>query len=84
MADKNDMNHFKALRFMTTLIATSVVRGSQQGESHGGIFLIDLDRQRVAKPIDWDTTNIDWQGRGWDRGLRGIEFDGDKLYVRRK
>jgi hypothetical protein len=66
---------------MTTLIATSVVRGSQQGESHGGIFLIDLDRRQVAQPIDWNRTNIDWQGRGWDRGLRGIEFDGDKIYI---
>ena len=66
---------------MTTLVATSVVRGSKQGESHGGIFLIDLDRQQVAQPIDWNTTNIDWQGRGWDRGLRGIEFDGDKVYI---
>ena len=66
---------------MTTLIATSVVRGSKQGESHGGIFLIDLDRQRVAQPVDWNTTNIDWQGRGWDRGLRGIEIDGDKIYI---
>ncbi len=66
---------------MTTLIATSVVRGSKQGESHGGVFLIDLDRQRVAQPINWNTTDIDWQGRGWDRGLRGIEFDGDKVYI---
>jgi hypothetical protein len=66
---------------VTTLIATSVVRGSRQGESHGGIFLIDLDRQQVAQPIDWNTTDIDWQGRGWDRGLRGIEFDGDLVYI---
>jgi len=66
---------------MTTLIATSVVRGSTQGESHGGVFLIDLDSERVAQPINWDTTNIDWQGRGWDRGLRGIEFDDDKVYI---
>jgi hypothetical protein len=66
---------------MTTLIATSVVRGSKQGESHGGIFLIDLDRQRVAQPVDWNTTKIDWQGRGWDRGLRGIAMDGDKIYI---
>jgi hypothetical protein len=25
--------------------------------------------------------DIDWQGRGWDRGLRGIAFDGDTVYV---
>jgi hypothetical protein len=66
---------------MTTLIATSVVRGSTQGESHGGVFLVDVESERVAQPIDWNTTNIDWRGRGWDRGLRGIEFDGDNVYI---
>jgi hypothetical protein len=24
---------------------------------------------------------IDWQGRGWDRGLRGIAFDGDTVFI---
>ena len=24
---------------------------------------------------------IDWQGRGWDRGLRGIAFDGETVYI---
>jgi hypothetical protein len=66
---------------MTTLIATSVVRGSQQGESHGGVYLIDLDEGKVAQAINWNSANIDWQGRGWDRGLRGIEFDDDKIYI---
>jgi hypothetical protein len=66
---------------MTTLIATSVIRGSQQGESHGGVFLVDLEHRRVVQTIDWNTTNIDWQGRGWDRGLRGIAFDGDLVYI---
>ncbi|MEM8562461.1 MAG: hypothetical protein AAGF57_09525 [Pseudomonadota bacterium] len=66
---------------MTTLIATSVVRGSQQGESHGGVYLVDLQRARVHQPIDWDTMDIDWQGRGWDRGLRGIAFDGDSVFI---
>ena len=66
---------------MTVLIATSVVRGSRQGESHGGVYLIDLDEQRVAQTIDWNTTGIDWQGRGWDRGMRGIAFDDDKVFI---
>ena len=66
---------------MTTLIATSVVRGSQQGESHGGVFLIDLDQERVVQTIDWNTMDIDWQGRGWDRGLRGIAFDGERVFI---
>jgi len=25
--------------------------------------------------------NIDWQGRGWDRGLRGIAFDGETVFI---
>ena len=66
---------------MTTLIATSVIRGSHQGESHGGVYLIDLDQELVAQPIDWNTTDIDWQGRGWDRGLRGIAFDQERIYI---
>jgi hypothetical protein len=66
---------------MTVLVATSVVRGSQQGESHGGVYLIDLGGGRIAQPIDWNTANIDWQGRGWDRGLRGIAFDGEKVFI---
>lgn len=66
---------------MENLIATSVVRGSNQGESHGGVFLINLESDQVLKPVDWNTLSIDWRGRGWDRGLRGIEFHGDKIYI---
>jgi hypothetical protein len=63
------------------LVTTSVVRGSHQGESHGGVYLIDLERREVRQALDWNTPDIDWQGRGWDRGLRGIAFDGDTVYV---
>jgi hypothetical protein len=63
------------------LIATSVVRGSRQGQSHGGVYLLDLERQEVRQTIDWNTVNIDWHGRGWDRGLRGIAFDRGLVYI---
>lgn len=63
------------------LITTSVVRGSRQGESHGGVFLVDLEGQQVRQVIDWNTMNIDWQGRGWDRGLRGITFHRDRVFI---
>ena len=63
------------------LIATSVVRGSQQGESHGGVYLIDFERQVVEQRVDWNTGEIDFTGRGADRGLRGIAFDGDDIYI---
>ena len=63
------------------LLTTSVVRGSRQGQSHGGVYLIDLEARSVLQTLDWNRTDIDWQGRGWDRGLRGIAFDGDVIYI---
>jgi hypothetical protein len=63
------------------LIATSVVRGSQQGESHGGIYTVDFENQSGDQHVDWNTSDIDFEGRGADRGLRGIEFDGDNILV---
>ena len=50
------------------LIATSVVRGSQKGQSHGGVYLIDFEGQQVEQKIDWNSGDIDFSGRGWDRG----------------
>ncbi len=66
---------------MVKLITTSVVRGSEQGESHGGVYIINLEGQDVHQVMDWNTTDIDWQGRGWDRGLRGIAIDGKTVYI---
>jgi hypothetical protein len=63
------------------LIATSVIRGSEQGESHGGIYTVDFDKQSGDMHVDWNTSDIDFEGRGADRGLRGITFDGDDIYV---
>ena len=37
--------------------------------------------RRSRQTLDWNTAAIDWQGRGWDRGLRGIAFDGDVVYI---
>ena len=34
------------------LITTSVVRGSEQGESHGGVYLIELEKQQTRQVID--------------------------------
>ena len=57
------------------------MRGSRQGESHGGVYLVDFGRDRAHQVLDWNTMDIDWQGRGWDRGLRGIAFDGETVYI---
>jgi hypothetical protein len=63
------------------LIASSVVRGSEQGESHGGLYTIDFTNQDITQHIDWNTVDIDFTGRGWDRGLRGIEFYRRNIYI---
>ena len=67
--------------YLPKLIATSVVRGSEQGDSHGGIFSVDFDQQEVSQHVDWNTSDIDFSGRGWDRGLRGIGFHNDEIYI---
>jgi len=63
------------------LIATSVVRGSRQGESHGGVFVVDFEKQDVVQAVDWDTSEIDFEGRGGDRGLRGIAIAADDVLI---
>jgi hypothetical protein len=42
---------------------------------------VDFEGQSVDQVIDWDSADIDWQGRGWDRGLRGIAFDGERVFI---
>jgi hypothetical protein len=66
---------------MTRLLASSVVRGTQLGESHGGLYLVDFDNRRITQRLDWNTTDIDISGRGGDRGLRGIAFHDGGIIV---
>ena len=66
---------------LPTLIATSVVRGSQQGESHGGVYTLDFENQKAEQRVDWNTSDINFDGRGADRGLRGIGFDNEKILI---
>ncbi len=66
---------------LPTLVATSVVRGSQQGESHGGVYTVDFEKQEVVQHVDWNKSDIDFEGRGADRGLRGITFNGDDILI---
>jgi hypothetical protein len=66
---------------MPKLIATTVIHGAGQGESHGGVFIVDLDRQVVVQAVDEDSENIEWFGEEGGRGLRGIAFDGDTVYI---
>jgi hypothetical protein len=56
------------------LICTSTIRSVQKGDSHGGIYIVDFENDSFKQVVDWNEVNIDWAGRGGDRGLRGIEF----------
>jgi hypothetical protein len=66
---------------MTQLITTSVARGSVRGDSHGGAYLIDLAEQTGVQVLDWNSVDIDWRGRGGDRGLRGIAFYRQTVFI---
>ncbi len=66
---------------LPTVITTSVVRSSHQGESHGGVYLVDLESGDYKLMVDWNNSDIDWDGRGGDRGLRGIAFCNNQIFI---
>jgi len=66
---------------LPTLIATSVVRGAQRGESHGGVYLLNFATHDVNQVVNWTTTETDFTGPGRNRGLRGIAFFGGEVYI---
>lgn len=69
------------MRHLPRLLVSSVVRGSRQGDSHGGLYLVDMASGSFEQVLDWNTCDINWEGRGADRGLRGIAFHGDTILV---
>lgn len=66
---------------LPVLIASSVIRSAHQGESHGGVYLVDMEAGTFDQVIDWNDTSINWDGRGADRGLRGIAFYKGHIYL---
>jgi hypothetical protein len=63
------------------LLCSSVIRSVHQGESHGGVYLVDLQAQTTEQVLDWADERIDWEGRGGDRGLRGIAVHDGLIYL---
>lgn len=63
------------------VIASSVIRSTHQNESHGGVYIVDLEKESFEQVIDWNDNSISWKGRGLDRGLRGIAFWGNHIYL---
>lgn len=63
------------------VIVSSVIRSSQKGESHGGIYILDLETEESVQVFDWNDASISWEGRGGDRGLRGIAIYKDRIFL---
>lgn len=63
------------------VVTSSVVRSTHQGESHGGVYLVELESGEYEQVIDWNDPGINWEGRGSDRGLRGIAVYQGKVYL---
>lgn len=66
---------------LPTVLVTDVIRSSHQGNSHGGAYLVDLETRRWRQVLDWNDPGISWEGRGEGRGLRGIAFHRDEIYI---
>jgi hypothetical protein len=63
------------------ILATTVVRGSRPGESQGGAYLLDLDAREARRVLESRDAGIEGASHGASRGLRGIAFDGDTVYI---
>ncbi len=57
-----------------------MVRGARRGDAHGGLYVVDPDAGSWDLAFDW-RGQIDFAGRGGDRGLRGIAVVGDRTYL---
>tara|TARA_R110000824_G_scaffold275423_2_gene464090 strand:+ start:647 stop:1570 length:924 start_codon:yes stop_codon:yes gene_type:complete len=63
------------------LICTTVVRAAEQGQTHGGLYVIDVESGEIIyhKPLGSDFVN--YNERGGERGLRGIAVLDDRIIV---
>lgn len=55
------------------------MRGNRQSESHGGVFVVDFEKQEVEQLFDWNESEIDLKGSSGDRDLRGIAFNDEEI-----
>jgi len=62
------------------VLASYVIRASSKGQAHGGLAIVDLDNASVEKDIPWSELDIDFDGRGGERGLRGVACLDDCLF----
>jgi len=63
------------------VLASSIIRTSVENEVHGYLYLIDTETETIIKTLSWDNPKISFEGRGGQRGLRGIAFNNQSIYI---
>ncbi len=66
---------------LPTVLVTEVIRSTHMGQFHGGAHLVNLESGESRKVLSWDDGSIDFEGRGGMRGLRGIAFHNNEIYI---
>ncbi len=68
-------------RKLPMVIVSTVVRSSYKGQRHGSVHLINMETEDNKQVIDCNTKDINWEGSGGERGLRGMCFYKDDIYL---
>lgn len=64
-----------------TFLVSSVIRGAEHNQTHGGLYIVDFRDGTARLCLDWADTTIDIAGRGGDRGLRGLAVTHEGIWV---
>ena len=63
------------------IICSTVVRAAKQGDIHGGLYVIDIDSEKVLHYAPYEKEFVNDNERGGERGLRGIAVLHDRIIV---
>ena len=63
------------------IICSTVVRAAKQGGMHGGLYVIDTDKEEVIHHTPYEKDFVNDNERGGERGLRGISVLSDRIIV---
>ena len=63
------------------ILVSSVVRATNKGDCHGGLYIVDMEKGTSEQVLDWNYPHISWDSGGGDRGLRGLQFYDGELYA---
>src|SRR5918994_203547 len=59
------------LEKLPKVIASTVVRSAYEGESHGGVYIVDLETEEVEQVLEYDL-HTRWFVRGYYASYRGL------------